>query len=278
MRASFYSIRLMKQIQVILSVLTLSLISLSLAQASPYVLKTFDLTQLDARPGQILVSPGALTLLEFDDQIEDVSTARPDAMTIEVTGSVIRLRSNWKAGSTDLVVTIANRTAMFTVEIDPEGETPRRYVVERPKPPTAVSSRSERSSSPIAPELLEKLDSSGAVFPDWLEVSFNVLSVPGDEVVIQYGIKNSGTNDIANDPLRLKVLQEGYSTPFKLERLSTGGTVNRIKPGFSEYGTILVEDPLPGKLTLLWDFIEIGPGLTHILRKDVYDGLVKQVE
>ena len=270
----------MKRLSVIPTVLASGLLfaSISQAQPAPYVLKTFDLTQLDARPGQIAVSPDVLTLLEFDDQVEDVSTARPDAMTIEVTGNVIRLRSNWNAGSTDLVVTIANRTAMFTVDIDPEGEDTRRYVVAKPEPPTALASRSERSSSPVAPDLLDKLDSSGAVFPDWLEVSLNVLSVPGDEVVIQYGIKNSGENAVASDPLRLKIVQEGYSTPFKLERLSTGGTVNRIKPGFSEYGTILIEDPLPGKLTLLWDFIEIGPGLTHVLRKDLHDGLVKRVE
>ena len=270
----------MNQLFRTLSALTLSLLFtfISLAQPAPYVLKTFDLTQLDARPGQILVSPDVLTLLEFDDQVEDISTARPDAMTIEVTGNIIRLRSNWRAGSTDLVVTIGNRTAMFTVEIDPEGENTRRYVVEKPKPPTAIASRSERSSSSRSPDLLDKLESSNAIFPDWLEVSLNVLSVPGDEVVIQYGIKNLGSNDIINDSLRLKLLQEGYSTPFKLERLSTGGTVNRIRPGFSEYGTILIEDPLPGKLTLVWDFIEIGPGYTHILRRDLNDGLVKQVD
>lgn len=267
----------MKQTHVILTALTLSLISISAAQPSPYVLKTFDLTQLDARPGQILVSPDVLTLLEFDDQVEDISTARPDAMTIEVTGNIIRLRANWRAGSTDLVVTIGNRTAMFTIEIDPDGENTRRYVVAKPNPPRAVASRTERTSGSRTPDLLDKLESSGAVFSNWIEVSTNVLSVPGDEVVIQYGIKNSGGNDIVNDPLRLKILQEGYSTPFKLERLSTGDTVSRIKPGFSEYGTILIEDPLPGKLTFVWDFIEIGPGYTHTLRRDLNDGLVEQV-
>ena len=68
------------------------------AQPAPYVLETYDLTRLDARPGQIVVSPDVLTLLEFDGQVGDVSTARPDAMTIEVSGNVIRLRANWTTG------------------------------------------------------------------------------------------------------------------------------------------------------------------------------------
>lgn len=247
------------------------------AQTSPYVLTTFDLTQLDARPGKLVVSPDVLTLLEFDDQVEDVSTARPDAMTIEVSGNIIRLRSNWRAGSTDLVVTVANQTAMFTVEIEPEGEHTRRYVVTKPALPVPASSSATRLSTSQVPGLLEGLDESNAALPEWLSTSFNVLSVPGKELVIQYGLKNAGDNDIANDALRLRLVQEGRSVPFRLERINTGGTTNRIKPGYAEYGTILVDDPLPGKLTLVWELIEIGPGYTHTLREDLYDGLVKQV-
>ncbi len=253
------------------------LISLCYAQTPPYVLTTFDLTQLDARPGQIAVSPDVLTLVEFDDQVADVSTARPDAMTIEVSGNVIRLRSNWRAGSTDLVVTVANQTAMFTVEIEPEGEHTRRYVVTKPAPPTPASSSATRSSTSQVPGLLEDIEENDSVLPDWLSTSFNVLSVPGKELVIQYGLKNAGDNDLAVDASRLRLIQEGRSVPFKLERINTGGTINRVKPGFAEYGTILVDDPLPGKLTLVWELIEIGPGYTHTLREDVHDGLVKQV-
>ncbi len=259
--------------QRVLTILGLTLMSLALAQTPPYVLKTYDLTQLDARPGEIIVSPDVLTLLEFDDQVTDVATARPDAMTIEVTGNVIRLRANWRAGSTDLVVTVANQTAMFTVTIDPKGEHTRRYLVGKLEPPLPVSSSTTRSGGSATLE-----QSNGeASLPEWLSVSFNVLSVPGEEVVIQYGIKNSGKHDIVNDTLRLKLLQEGYTVPFTLERLSTGGTVNRIKPGYAEYGTILVENPLPSKLTLVWDFIEIGPGYTHTLRKEFHEGLLEQV-
>ena len=159
----------MKHLFRTLSALTLSFLFTSIvsSQPAPYVLKTFHLTQLDARPGKVIVSPDVLTLIEFNDQVEDVSTARPDAMTIEVTGNIIRLRANWRAGSTDLVVTIGNRTAMFTVEIDPEGENTRRYVVQKPEPPRAVASRTERTSGSRTPDLLDKLSSNGAIFPDW---------------------------------------------------------------------------------------------------------------
>ena len=260
-----------------LPVISLLLISTGFSQTPPYVLTTFDLTQLDARPGQIVVSPDVLTLIEFDDQVSDVSTARPDATTIEVSGNVIRLRSNWRAGSTDLVVTVANQTAMFTVEIEPEGEHTRRYVVTKPAPPAPVSSSATRSSASQVPGLVDELEENNAALPDWLSASFNVLSVPGEELVIQYGLKNAGNNDVANDAARLRLIQEGRSVPFRLERINTGGTINRVKPGFAEYGTILVDDPLPGELTLVWELIEIGPGYTHTLREDVHDGLVKQV-
>ena len=253
------------------------LISLCYAQTPPYVLTTFDLTQLDARPGKLVLSPDVLTLVEFDDQVSDVSTARPDAMTIEVSGNVIRLRSNWRAGSTDLVVTVANQTAMFTVEIEPEGEHTRRYVVTKPAPPAPASSSASRPTASQVPGLLDELEKDGSLLPDWLSTSFNVLSVPGEELVIQYGLKNAGDNDLAVDASRLRLVQNDRSVPFKLERINTGGTINRVKPGFAEYGTILVDDPLSGKLTLVWELIEIGPGYTHTLREDVHDGLVRQV-
>lgn len=262
-----------RHLRLCLSIIGFSLLSICLAQPSPYVLTTYDLSQLDARPGRVTVSPDVLTLLEFDDQVEDVSTARPDALTIEVSGNVIRLRANWRAGSTDLVVTVTNQTAMFTVDIDPESQTTRRYLIEKPKPPVPAGSGTTRSGGTAA----SGETVSESTLPEWLSVSFNILSVSGEEKVIQYGLKNTGENDIVTDPLRLKVVQEGYTVSYRLERLNTGGSVNRIKPSYAEYGTILIEDPLPGKLTLLWDLIEVGPGHTHTLRKDFHEGLLEQV-
>lgn len=193
------------------------LVSLSVAQTAPYVLKTFDLTQLDARPEQVLVSPDVLTLLEFDEQIGEVSTGRPEAMTIEVNGNMIRLRANWTAGTTDLVVSVGNRTAMFTIEIDAEGEHTRRYVIKKPEPPVPTSQTTTRNVASLMPGGLVPMDDEAIPLPEWLSVSFNVLSNPNDELVIQYGIKNLGEHPIANDPLRLKLFQYGYQVPFRLE-------------------------------------------------------------
>lgn len=257
----------------ILPLLAPLLASIAFAQTPPYVLKTYDLSQLAARPGEILVSPNVLTLIEFDDQVADVSTARPDAMTIEVSGNVIRLRANWRAGGTDLVVTVANQTAIFTLTIDPESQHTRRYLIEKPKPPTPASSSTTRSGGAAA---LEAPNAPASV-PEWLSASFDMLAVSGEEIVIRYGIRNGGQHDVANDPLRLRLLQEGRTVPYRLERLSTGGSVSRIKPGYAEYGTILVSDPAPGKLTLVWEIIEIGPGNAYTLRKEFHEGLLQPV-
>ena len=240
---------------------------LTWAQPAPFVLETFDLTQLDARPGRIVVSPDVLTLLEFDNQIADVSTARPDAMTIEVNQNVIRLRSNWTAGNTDLVVTIGNRTAMFMVSVDPEGEHTRRYVVEVPEPPRPLFGRSDSSPSLRSPVPIKRLEDLGISLPEWIVVSFNKVDISEDEVVIQYGLKNDGDNILANDGLRLKLLQQDRPVPYTLERMTTGGTLNRLLPGFSEYGTILVENPIEGDLTLVWELVEIGAGTVHTLKQ-----------
>jgi hypothetical protein len=249
----------------------LLLLALGFGSAQPFVLRTYDLTQLDARPGAITVSPDVLTLIEFADQVMDVSTARPDALTVEVSGNVIRLRANWRAGRTDLVVTVANQTAMFTVTIDPEGEHTRRYVVAKPTPPSPATSSALRLGGSLAPGQVSE------PAPEWLSVSFNVLAVPGGERVIQYGLHNAGANELVNDALRLRLVQDGRTVPFTFERLSTGGTINRIKPGHAEYGTILVRDPRPGPLTLVWDLVEIGPGNSYTLLRVFHDGLVQPV-
>ena len=243
------------------------------AQPAPYVLETYDLTRLDARPRRIVVSPDVLTLLEFDGQVGDVSTARPDAIIIEVKGNVIRLRANWTAGNTDLVVTVGNRTAMFTVTVEANGEHTRRYLIRVPEPPIPRSSRTSRSASSSEP--ITPLGDRARELPDWLSTSFNVLSVPGEEVVIQYGLRNGGQYPLANDALRLKILQENRPVPYTLDRISTGGTINRVKPGYAEYGTILVEEPSEGELTLVWELIEIGPGTAYTLQKDFHDGLLE---
>ncbi|MCA9840173.1 MAG: hypothetical protein KC422_24900 [Trueperaceae bacterium] len=263
----------MKYFKTYLLVIGASLILIGFAQESPYVLTTYDLSQLSARPGKIFISPDVLTLLEFDDQVSDVSTARPDAMTIEVSGNIIRLRANWRAGSTDLVVTIANQTALFSIDIEPEGDYSRRYLITEPKPSLPSTSS---SSSPARSKASEAIDQATQV-PDWLSVSFTVLSSPGEEILIQYGIKNLGKHDVITDAQRLRLMQAGYQTPYKLERISTGGTTNRIKPGFAEYGMILISDPLPEKLSLLWDIVEIGPGTTYTLKKDFHEGLLEPV-
>ena len=263
----------MNHFRAYLLVIGVSLVFNGFAQESPYVLTTYDLSQLSARPGKVVISPDVLTLLEFDDQVSDVSTARPDAMTIEVSGNIIRLRANWRAGSTDLVVTIANQTALFSIEIEPEGDYSRRYLITEPKPSLPSTSG---SSSPATAKATERLEQANNL-PDWLSVSFSVLSSPNKEILIQYGIKNLGKHDVITDAQRLKVMQAGYQTPYKLERISTGGTTNRIKPGYAEYGMILISDPLPEKLSLLWDMVEIGPGTTYTLKRDFHEGLLEPV-
>jgi hypothetical protein len=95
-----------------------------------YVVRYFDLSELNLAPGEITLSPDYQTIIEFEDlQVEMASSGRSDQITVEISGSVILLRANQNVVNTDLTVMVGGKMAMFMLNTDPARQKVRRYVI-----------------------------------------------------------------------------------------------------------------------------------------------------
>jgi hypothetical protein len=95
-----------------------------------YVVRYFDLSQINLAPGEVTLSPDYQTIIEFEDlSVEMASSGRSDQITVEITGSVILLRANRDVVNTDLTVRVGGQMALFMLNTDPARQKVRRYVV-----------------------------------------------------------------------------------------------------------------------------------------------------
>jgi hypothetical protein len=95
-----------------------------------YVVRYFDVSELNLAPGEITLSPDYQTIIEFEDlQVEMASSGRADQITVEISGSVILLRANQNVVNTDLTVMVGGKMAMFMLNTDPARQKVRRYVI-----------------------------------------------------------------------------------------------------------------------------------------------------
>jgi hypothetical protein len=95
-----------------------------------YVVRYFDLSQINLAPGEIVLSPDYQTIIEFEDlPVEMASSGRSDQITVEINGSIILLRANRDVVNTDLTVMVGGQMALFMLNTDPARQKVRRYVV-----------------------------------------------------------------------------------------------------------------------------------------------------
>jgi hypothetical protein len=95
-----------------------------------YVVRYFDLSQINLAPGEVTLSPDYQTIIEFEDlAVEMASSGRSDQITVEISGSVILLRANQNIVNTDLTVMVGGQMALFMLNTDPARQKVRRYVV-----------------------------------------------------------------------------------------------------------------------------------------------------
>jgi hypothetical protein len=114
---------------------------MSVGHAQSAVYYADDIQQTPARTQ---VSPGYLTLIEFYQDIDQISSGRPDLLHVEAVGSKIYVSALGRSGATDLVVEVGARTQLLHVQIAP-GSSTRRYVVMLDKPPPPPA-------KPVAPK------------------------------------------------------------------------------------------------------------------------------
>lgn len=111
---------------------------------------------------------------------------------------------------------------------------------------------------------------SGRSVPFSFATTTDVAS--SEEIVLRYTLKNNGGNIIANDSTRLRILDpKGNPVEYTIVRMNPDGVVNRVRPGYSEYGTIRIANPPSSQLRIQWPIVEIGPGVTYTIDEIVVE-------
>lgn len=245
----------------------------------PNVTRSYDIRELSVRPGLIYVSPTYSTLLEFDDVVIRVASARGDLLAAEVKDNYVYLRAiTGASGSGDLWVTVADgRIAMFRVQVDKNATGPRRYVIrmpamtpetggrgEAPAPATRVEvapSRTPAVPSPT-PSPAPSLPSLGPTptqvleeMPPYLQVRAGALW-DSNILSVNLLIRNGGTNSVVADPAAVRVYaldDKGQRTVLPIQ-VAGGG---RVPPGGS-LSVAVTTFEAPEMVEVVWRVTEIG--------------------
>lgn len=237
------------------------------AQLGPYVERVYDVRDLMTRPGIVVLTPGFLTIVDVDEQVEQAVSARSDLFEMRVFGNSIYLRPTKRAGTTDLVVTAGGRVFMLRLVVDDKNFTTYRYRVRYPRhegvevpssdlTPVRRGSPSTPPSKEGAGEAKEKPVESSLP----LQVEFT-LTRAGEGVLLEYRALNSGRNPVVLDPARLRVKGGGGEVSFRLLWREGAAVPGRLLPGESERGAFLV-DRVTLPLEVVWAATEVGTGRT----------------
>ena len=91
-------------------------------------------------------------------------------------------------------------------------------------------------------------------------------SAEGD-IAVHYTLGNRGAAPFVVNPADLFVFYGETSLPYRLLRSPAPGRANRLSPGETEQGTLLISAPPhdSDNLQLVWELFEIGPGVWHTL-------------
>lgn len=223
------------------------------------VLHYLELRDIGATPAEIVLSPDYQTIIEFEGlSVSTASSGRADQITFENDEQTIRLRANQDIVNTDLTVRVGGKTALFTLRSDPSTTAPRRYIVrDTPLPPLQSLSYEGIEGKTD----LNSLSIGTKDEPPGVSLALTVTRNQKNDVVIQYELVNDGEVAIVNEPSRLTVLNEDIKLRYTLSRVPPAGSVNVVRPGESEYGTLIVSSPpTSGILTFLWVMVQLGPG------------------
>lgn len=271
-------------------------------QMGPYVTRTYDLRELVTRPALVAVSPNYLTVLDFEDTVDEVASGRPELMNVEVRENLILLRSAKNAGATDLVVKVSGRVALFRVRIDPASYNPRRYLIRFPEPPATLGTgdgpgytapRPWLRPIPPTPAKPTLEVPSGTAPPDpslpevteepgWLPLSLAAYTGSGGDLYVTVVAENRGKNPAVFDGVRLKLytLQGGEKVPipFKLQTLGSGAYEGRVYAGQTYSALLLAKNVPQREIWLEWTATEIGPGRTYTFKRRINAGAQMEIQ
>lgn len=205
-------------------------------------LERFYGPELRAVPGEVSVSSGFLTTLEFFGPVQNVYSGRQQNLSIAVEGSKVFLGARVLAGVTDLQVEVEGTTLLFRLTLQSPGNGPRLYEVLRDRPPPLVASPLLRRPPPR--NLRRNL-------------SFQVVGVTppanGTGTVFFTFLNRSGAV-VSLDTARPRLSQFGAPLPFEVNKEPLK---QLVAPGELHSGFIAVRGLQAGPASLEWAVTEM---------------------
>ena len=220
------------------------MLALSCSGGAQNALTRFYAPELGVIPGEVVVSPGGLSVLEFWGVVDDVMTGDPMLLTVNAQGNTVYLGTTLSGGMVDLVVVVSGQQHLFHIRIESGSSGPRRYVVEERRPrPSLEDPLKPRAPSDLSTLALELLAAS---------------PVSGGGSSVFFTFTNGGRSVVALDSARLTFEQNGASLPTRVTKTPK---TQLVEPGAVHSGYVVVEGAEPGLGRLRWTVTElIGAG------------------
>lgn len=212
----------------------------------------FYADDLQVKAASTQVSPGYLTLIEFFQDVDQISSGRPDLLHVEAVGAKIYVSALARSGSTDLVIEVGARTQLLHVQIAPGNNTHRyQILLDKPAPrvvkpavkvlaPRSVvkklpakvvpaqpvrvinppSTPAARTVTPVVPAAPVATAQTWTTAPQPAWLSFRVIERDLDrqpnEVTVFFALENSGTVPLlVIDSADLRATQNGVPVPVR---------------------------------------------------------------
>ena len=110
------------------AIVAAALVTLAIAGEAGAQTKTYYLDLVAKTPFEIRLVPGFLTILEFENAVLAVATGDPSIVElVDVSGGTILLRPKAGRGTTDIVVSVEDVTALFRAVVVSQPRTTHKY-------------------------------------------------------------------------------------------------------------------------------------------------------
>ena len=212
------------------------------AAVAQNALERFYGPELRAVPGEVTVSPGFLTTLEFFGPVQNVYSGRQQNLSIAVEGSKVFLGARVLEGVTDLQVEVEGTTLLFRLTLTSPGDGPRLYEVLRDRPQPLVASPLLRRPPP---KNLRR------------NLVFQIMGVtpPASGVsTVFFTFLNRSQTVVSLDTARPRLSQFGNPLPFEV---SKEPLKQLVAPGELHSGFIAVQGMQAGPANLAWAVTEM---------------------